>query len=330
MSSKANYFKLGLFVLLGLTLGLLSLLLIGIGHSLRKPVLVETYLDQSVQGLELGSKVKYRGVDFGTVREISFSRDRYEVGKASRDQKRYILIEIAVDEALHRALGRDAFIAHLKTEVDRGLRFRLNAQGITGLSYLELDYVDLPRFVDLPVTWTPENPYIPSAPGTLTKLLSSVEQVFRKLEGVDLGQVLTNLNRLLATTESQIRSADLGQISGQATNLLAELRDSNRSLQGILQDPNWRAIPASTVATVQEVRAKIERLDLQRTVDRLDSTLATAERFLAGKESDLAATLANLRALSENLRGLSEGLRAQPATLLFGAPPPPVGSPSSR
>ncbi len=37
----------------------------------------------------------------------------------------------------------------------------------TGLSaYLELDYVDPDRFPTLPVTWTPEHAYIPSAPGT--------------------------------------------------------------------------------------------------------------------------------------------------------------------
>lgn len=330
MSSQANHFKLGLFVLLGLALAFVTLLLIGVGHSLRKPLLVETYLDQSVQGLEVGSKVKYRGVDFGAVHEISFSRDRYEVGKSSTDQKRYILIEVAVDEAAYHALSRDEFLLQLKTEITRGLRFRLNAQGVTGLSFLELDYVDLDRLTDLPVTWTPENPYIPSAPGTLTKLLTSVEQVFRKLEKVDLAEVLTKLQSLLGTTEAKIRDADLATISTQATALLAELRESNRHLQAVLQDPSLKSIPTNALAVVQELRTKIERLDLQPTLNRLETTLATADQFLAGKESDLAATLANLRVLSENFRALSETLKAQPASLLFGAPPPPanVSSPA--
>lgn len=328
MSSQANHFKLGLFVLLGLGLAFATLLVIGVGHSLRKPMLVETYLDQSVQGLEVGSKVKYRGVDFGVVHEISFSRDRYEVGKSSTDQKRYILIEVAVDDAAYHALSRDEFLLQLKTEIARGLRFRLNAQGVTGLSFLELDYVDLDRLTDLPVTWTPENPYIPSAPGTLTKLLTSVEQVFRKLEKVDLAEVLNKLNGLLGTTEAQIRGADLATISTHATGLLRELRESNRQLQGILQDPGLTSLPTNALAVVQELRTKLERLDLQRPLDRLDATLVTADRFLAGKESDLAATLANLRVLSENFRALSETLKAQPASLLFGAPPPAATAPA--
>ena len=52
-------------------------------------------------------------------------------------------------------------------EVERGLRVRLAPQGITGTSYLEIDYVDPPPPM-LPIDWTPDNVYIPSAPSTVT------------------------------------------------------------------------------------------------------------------------------------------------------------------
>ncbi len=324
MSSKANHFKLGVFVITGVLLVLAALLLFGIGQSLRKPLLVETYLDQSVQGLEVGSSVKFRGVDFGTVHEIGFSRDRYEFGKPVAQQRRYILIEIAVHEDAYRAHGREGFRDFLKTEVERGLRLRLNAQGITGLSLLELDYVEPRRTPSLEIGWTPENPYIPSAPGTLTKLLTAAEQVFRKLEAVDLGLIATNLNRVLVAAEGEIRAAQVGRISEQVTNLVAELRESNRALRRVLEDPQWQEIPETAVATLKEVRTRVERLPLEATLLRLDRALGSAESFLAGKESDLASTLANLRALSENLRALSEMAKAHPSALLLGAPPKPV------
>lgn len=323
MSSKANYFKLGVFVLGGVALALAALLALGIGRTFRKPLLLETYLDETVQGLEEGSTVKYRGVALGRVHSIGFARDRYEFGKPAAEQTGYILIEVAVSEEAYRAHGRQAFLEQMRADVERGLRFRLNSQGITGLSYLELDYVDPERNPSLEYHWTPENPYIPSAPGTLTKLLSAVELVFRKLEDVDLEQVLKNLNRLLATTEGEIRGAGISQISSQATNLLAELRDTNRSLQGILGDPKWHELPKSAVATVEELRQKLDALDLQGVGRRLEATLSTAEAFLAGKESDLAVTLSNLRALSEDLRAVSELAREHPASILFGQPPKP-------
>lgn len=328
MSAKANHFKLGLFVLAGVGTVIAALLLLGLGSTFKKPPMVETYLDQSVQGLEIGSKVNFRGVHFGTVSAIDFSRKRYEEGKPVEEQRRYILIEVAVEEDFHRGYSREELYAFIKAEVLRGLRFRLNSQGITGLSYLELDYVDPDRFPKLPVTWTPEHLYVPSAPGTLTKLLSSAEQVFRKLESVDLAQVLTNLNRLLATTEREIGSAQIASISAQATNLLAELRDSNLALQSVLKDPKLKEIPTHAAEAVKALRERLEGLDLEGVVKKLERVLATADGFLAGKEPELAATLANLKALSENLRMLGEAARNHPAGLLLGLPPKPVqGSP---
>jgi paraquat-inducible protein B len=324
MSAKANHFKLGLFVLAGVAAVMAALLLLGLGSTYKKPAMVETYLDQSVQGLEIGSKVNFRGVHFGTVSAIGFSRNRYEEGKPIEEQRRYILIEVAVEEDFHEGYSREELYAFIKAEIARGLRFRLNSQGITGLSYLELDYVDPDRFPKLPVSWTPEHLYVPSAPGTLTKLLSSAEQVFRKLEGVDLAQVLTNLNRLLTTTEREIGGAQIASISAQATNLLAELRDSNQALQAVLKDPKLKEIPTHAAEAIRALRERLERLDLEGVVAKVERVLATADGFLAGKEPELASTLANLKALSENLRMLSEAARNHPSGLLFGLPPKPV------
>lgn len=324
MSSKANYFKLGSFVIAGALLGLGALLAMGVGRSLKKPLLLETYLDQSVQGLEVGSTVRYRGVQVGTVHTISFSRDRYEYGKPAAEQKSYILIEVAVADYATQPHGRAAFLDQLQADVARGLRFRLNAQGITGLSYLELDFVDPERNPPLPVSWTPENPYVPSAPGTLTKLLSAVEQVFRKLEDVDLERVLTNLNRLLSTTEAEIRGAGMSRVAEQATNLLLELRATNESLQSILAQPKWRELPVTAHTTLEALRERVNSLDLRGSIERLEAGLSSAQAFFAGKEPDLAVTLANLRAISENLRAITEAARAYPAGFLLGAPPPRV------
>ncbi len=324
MSAKANHFKLGLFVLTGFGALLGALLLLGMGGSLKKPFMVETYMDQSVQGLEVGSKVNLRGVHFGTVATIGFSRARYEEGKAIERQRRYILIEVAVESRFHNGYTREELKAFVKAEVLRGLRFRLNSQGITGLSYLELDYVEPDRFPTLPVTWTPEHLYVPSAPGTLTKLLSSAEQVFRKLENVDLAQVLTNLNNLLTTTQREIGGARISEISAQATDLLSELRDSNRELQAVLKDPKLKEIPTHAAEALRALRERVERLDLEGVVKKAERVLANADGFLAGKEPELAATLANLRALSENLKTLSEAARNHPSGLLLGLPPKPV------
>ena len=121
-----------------------------------------------------------------------------------------------------------------------------------------------------------------------------------------------------------MRSAQIASISSQATNLLAELRDSNQALQAVLKDPKLKEIPTHAAETLQVLRDRLERLDLDGVVKKVERVLATAEGFLAGKEPELAATLANLKALSENLRLLSETTRNHPAAFLLGRPPKPV------
>ena len=65
MSQRANYFKLGLFVIGAIVAGILVLIVIGTGRVLQKRVTIETYFNESVQGLDIGSKMKYRGVEVG-------------------------------------------------------------------------------------------------------------------------------------------------------------------------------------------------------------------------------------------------------------------------
>ena len=71
MSQRANYFKLGLFVIGAIAAGIIVLIIIGTGRFLQKRVTIETYFNESVQGLDIGSKMKYRGVDVGQVTRIS-------------------------------------------------------------------------------------------------------------------------------------------------------------------------------------------------------------------------------------------------------------------
>src|SRR3982750_583162 len=61
MAERANYFKLGLFVIGAIVAGILVLLVIGTGRFLQKRVTIETYFNESVQGLDIGSQFKKPG-----------------------------------------------------------------------------------------------------------------------------------------------------------------------------------------------------------------------------------------------------------------------------
>ena len=83
MSAQANYFKLGLFVIGAMVaLASCSSLIIGIGTLVPvEASSIETYFNESVQGLDVGSKVKYRGVVVGEVTRIGFTYIKYQLDK---------------------------------------------------------------------------------------------------------------------------------------------------------------------------------------------------------------------------------------------------------
>ena len=72
MNSKSNYFKLGLFVIGTTVLAVSATLIMGVGTMFEDQPVFETYLNQSVHGVDLGTAVKFRGVPIGNIKSIDF------------------------------------------------------------------------------------------------------------------------------------------------------------------------------------------------------------------------------------------------------------------
>ena len=69
-----------------LVIAVIGVILLGVGTVFEKTSLVETYIDESVQGLDVGSAVKFRGVPIGKVEKISLTSAEYAT------RKRYVLV----------------------------------------------------------------------------------------------------------------------------------------------------------------------------------------------------------------------------------------------
>jgi ABC-type transporter Mla subunit MlaD len=348
MSQRANYFKLGLFVIGAIVAGIAVLLIIGTGRWFTPRVKMETYFNESVQGLDIGSKMKYRGVVIGEVTRISFTYTKYEADKPMGERKRYVLVEAQIEP---RLVGGKAStdIASPETtglEVERGLRVRLAPQGITGTNYLEVDYID-PSTPVLPIDWVPEFIYIPSAPSTVTQLVNSASEVLDRLHKLDIETTVANLNKLLATANDRIAALDTGRfqqraeqtlgkldstldqlqakkLSDEAQGLIAELRQTNTELKATLASPQFKQLPQDASNALQAMRTVVSDPKIAQSVAHMERTLGRLDRLFGGREQDLGATLENLRQITDNLRDLTEDAKRYPSNVIFGPPPRPV------
>jgi len=351
MSAKANYFKLGLFVI-GATVALVLLLVIlGSGKWFQSKTVVETYFNESVQGLDVGSKVKYRGVNVGEVTKIGFTYTKYQLDQLPADRLRYVLVEANVLPRLigSRAGGDITRPDTARMEIEKGLRVRLAPQGITGTNYMEIDYVDPKTNPELPISWQPDNLYIPSAPSTVTQFVASASDIMERLHRLDIEGIVANLSKLLVTTNSRIDALDtakltqssarvlskfetkldqlpMDKIGNESAALIAELRTTNQRLSAFLDDPAWKRLPADADAAALQLKKLAEDPNFAKSLAHLQSTLSKLDRLVGGSQTDLGKTLDNLRQISDNLRDLTEDAKRNPSRLFLGAPPLPSKS----
>ncbi len=322
MESRVNYTAVGAFVvLLGLALaGAIWWLAQAHQHGDSERFLI--YATDNVNGLRTSSDVLYRGVRVGRVESISI------------DPHNPALVRIEVD-------------------LERGVPVRadtvaqLSPQGVTGLSVINLTGGHSP----LPLR---------AKPGQSEPVISYAPSVFSRLEG-GLDTVTVTLNRISSRLDTLLSPANLRAVAGTLQHVdqisatlaahrddlgatLAQLRQAIAQLVSLGAHGEQLSVQGSALLAQLDVDAR----QLQHTLDAVDA--AAARWRDAGTGATRLARSGNraldrlqqrtlpgvdrlgdrLGQLSAQLTELVRSLRANPAQLLYGAPPPPPGPGESR
>ena len=263
MSARANYFKIGVFVSSAIILALIAIVYLGAGALFREKIMMETYIDESVQGLEIGSAVRYRGVKIGSVEQIDFVHNIY--GEFKELETRYVVVQVGIfPEAFpnwRRADIEDVQKLQeiVQGEIERGLRVRLASQGMaTGMLYLEADYLKPEDNPPMATDWTPEFLYIPSAKSTITTYLESVDLILKKLEKTQIEAVADEFKKFLETLTAEVENTHFGELSKGGIELIADLQDSNKRLQEILNNSKIDQMIADAAGTLEGSRSIVE------------------------------------------------------------------------
>lgn len=308
MRQKSTYFKVGLFVLLCAAALIAGLLFVGADTARGKGFYVETYIDESVQGLSVGSSVMHRGVNIGQVERITFVQAEYPMEPNSPEFKRfgrYVMVVVAIDPRRFPGLDRNPAMitAMLRNQVSLGLRFKLSYQGITGLSYLEADYVD-PNTPELAVPWVPKNIYISSTPSLITSFTLAVDNVFQRLGRIDFEGLFAHFNKTLDDIQGTLRDAEVAALRDSAVAMMDEFKKTNNEIRMLLEVSDTPA-PGN----------------LRTAIEEFSNTLIHLDELLGQHEMDVDKITADLKILMQNLRQLSDSVKDNPARLLFAAPP---------
>jgi len=291
--TNPNYFRLGIFIFTGIALIVSLILIFGTGQIFKKTMMTETYIEQSIIGLDIGAPVRFRGVKLGQVTSIRLSGNLYENDKPLAERREYVVVRMKIDINQAEILGSTG-------KLPSDLRARIKSQGITGVNYIELDYVrDMPGYRTLSYDWEPEYIVIGSLPSQTDIFFSGIQKVLDNLGDMNLAGTQKKFDELLVNLNTIIGGDGKGN-SGIATSV--------ERLNILL-------------GRIDEVANKAELELLMREVI---ATTVILRQTLSSVQGDTLSSVENLKQITDQLNDLARVASRYPSSVVWGDPPPKI------
>lgn len=344
MSKQANPAAVGFFALAGLALAFAAVVIFGSGLLKTREKFI-LYFEDSVQGLNVGAPVKFKGVTIGEVTEILI---RYRQPRDSAHLPVFIEVDTKSLQEKHNVSIDLSDPDELRTQINNGLRATLQ-QGslVTGRNFIELDYhpeiLESPEFVQLdegPAD-QPAFPEIPTLRFEITETLQRLTRMVNDISQIDFPRLadgvqstLDHSSSFMALANVRLQQLDMVTLNQEAVTVLEKLR-------ALLDDPEMQTAAnrfnqamgdLSSAATEYEALAmEVSPLvaDLRGASQQATLSLQRAEALMNGLNATVAAsdstlqrnlnrTLDEVRAAARSINQLADYLERNPSSLLTG------------
>lgn len=245
--NEANRLKLGGFLLISIALLVIGFISVGVGKLFEPRYRAMTVLNTSVEGLAVGSPVKYLGLPVGQ----NHRHDHAPEGRLHRGLLRHFPVGGRTGRRSRRrpCAGRHELRdRHAQEEYEL-----LHQRGRHhGGAYLELSISDSlpPAMPHLDVQPGDGVIYIPSRPSHIGNAIQNISRMLDELEKVNFIQLADKLNETLDNMSEILNRGELKSTLNNINQICSNLEISSRRLQAALSEEN-----------VQKVNRAIDNLD---------------------------------------------------------------------
>ena len=280
-------FKLGLFVIFSTVIFFAALFILGMMDRFKEKAHISTLVSESVQGLSVGSSVKYQGVPIGSVCEIMI----YPPDNVIRIDMEINISKFKVQQAGHApvTIPIEDFNQHVADAVKKGLCCRMELEGITGGKYIELQMVKdaAPPKYDIEefgLGYT----YVPSQPSLISDLRGSVTTILAKLESIDYKGISDRTNAVLDSINERVNSPKFDETIDNVNAMVSEARKSIENLENLTNSDirdkidtisqNVNTAVNAVESLTKTVEVEIKSIEFAQISENLRSFLSTAIR----------------------------------------------------
>lgn len=308
MNNRVNYTLVGFFVLIGVAL------MLALSYWMLKPAndeetqIYTIYFDESVLGLNLDAPVKYRGISVGKVTRLRINPHNSE--------------QVEVQATILKT-----------TPIKESTVARLTAQGITGLSYINLTLGKN----DAPKLLTKDGEAYPVIK-TVPSFFENIEQSFGGLS-VELSQSLQGAQKLLKDSNQKDFSLILkntAELSRRLNRLLDDktithIHKSAQNLESITHKmdsviPNVNRLVDKSVKWQDDIAASFNSImnsyvGITASMTEIKRAVSSGEFNLKDISSDVIPTmndtLVSLQELMVKIESALEQYKRSPSDILY-------------
>jgi phospholipid/cholesterol/gamma-HCH transport system substrate-binding protein len=304
MTSQKTKFTVGLFVIIGLTISFVTILWLGMSHYFEKGQYYVAFFDESVQGLDKDSPVKYRGVSVGRVKSISVAPD-----------STMIQVILKMETEFRPA---DQLIAQLKSV------------GITGIMFVELDRKKISDLnISLQPDLTSEYPVIATKPSDIKQLIGGVSDVLKQINALDIPGIAGGIKSTLDEIKLAVANLKMEELS---SSIRVSLDTWDRALISVDKAAtSFNVLSANTdkMISVNEKELSEAIAGFNQSMKNVSLLVGEGAGLIKNTDSNinklmlhLVVALQNIVKASESLSKSLEVIADQPSRLIFGEPLP--------
>jgi paraquat-inducible protein B len=338
MSKEVNKAAIGGFVIGGIGLAVLAILLFGSGKFFQKKSMHVLFFEGSVKGLNVGSPVKFRGVDIGMVKSVHLAIN-------PDDLEFFVPVYVEIFKnrisILEGKEGVEEFEDDETVDIlveEMGLRAQLQMQSLlTGQLFINYDF-----YPDTPIkkVGLDEKVYeVPTIPTTLQIFTETVQKLIADLRKVNFQDIVENISQTTKGVNELVNSQDMRESVANFNGALQDLQKLIHSTDELVGNVNGRvgSVAESFESTMDDTRKLVNNIDsrvdpvaadIEETLAAVRSSFEEAENLLNDAQKlisensklrqEIIITLESMSDASRSVEALSDYLQRHPESLITG------------